>query len=161
MEIERKFLVTSTKFLEASTSKRRIVQGFLNTHPERTVRVRLHGKNAFITVKGIGNSAGTTRFEWEKEIPVIEAEKLLELCEPGIIDKTRYEAKIGNHVFEVDVFHGENEGLTLAEVELAHEDDPFLKPDWLGKEVTGQAQYYNSQLSKNPFKTWKQINNTL
>ena len=155
MEIERKFLTTSTAFIEASVSKKRIVQGFLNTHPERTVRVRLHGNNAFITVKGIGNSTGTTRFEWEKKIPVKDAKKLLELCELGNIDKTRYQVKLENHIFEVDVFHGENEGLILAEVELAHEDEPFLKPNWLGKEVTGQPQYYNSQLSKHPFKTWK------
>lgn len=158
MEIERKFLVTSTKFTEASTTKKRIVQGFLNTHPERTVRVRVYGNNAFITVKGIGNTSGTTRFEWEKEIAVQDAEMLLELCEPGIIDKTRYQVNVGRHIFEVDVFHGENEGLTLAEVELASEDEPFLKPDWLGTEVTGKVQYYNSQLSKNPFKNWKQTN---
>ncbi|MCR9183125.1 MAG: CYTH domain-containing protein [Flavobacteriaceae bacterium] len=155
LEIERKFLVTTEAFKQEAIKKTRIVQGFLNTHPERTVRVRIKGDQGFLTVKGISNKAGTTRTEWETAISVADAEALLELCEPGIIDKTRYEVKAGVHIFEVDVFSGENEGLIVAEVELKSEDESFQKPEWLGKEVTGELKYYNSQLSLNPFKNWK------
>jgi CYTH domain-containing protein len=154
LEIERKFLVTSEAFKQEAFKQTRIVQGFLNTHPERTVRVRIKGDQGFLTVKGISNKAGTIRTEWETAISVVDAEALLLLCEPGIIDKTRYEIKMGNHIFEVDVFSGENEGLIVAEVELNSEEEEFQKPDWLGKEVTGELKYYNSQLSLNPFKNW-------
>lgn len=154
LEIERKFLVTSNAFKQAAFKKTRIVQGFLNTHPERTVRVRIKGNQGFLTVKGISNKAGTIRSEWETEISVEEVEHLLKLCEPGIIDKTRYEIKDGKHIFEVDEFIGENEGLIVAEVELKSEDEEFNKPPWLGEEVTGELKYYNSQLSLNAFKNW-------
>ncbi len=155
LEIERKFLVTSEAFQQEAFKQTRIVQGFLNTHPQRTVRVRIKGNQGFLTVKGISNKAGTIRTEWETEISIVDAEALLLLCEPGIIDKTRYEVIAGNHTFEVDVFSGENEGLIVAEVELNSENEEFLKPLWLGKEVTGDLRYYNSQLSQNPFKNWK------
>ncbi len=155
LEIERKFLVTSDAFKQAAFKKTGIVQGFLNTHPERTVRVRIKGDQGFLTVKGISNKAGTIRTEWETGISVADAEALLNLCEPGIIEKTRYEVKAGNHIFEIDEFSGENEGLIVAEVELKSEDEIFQKPTWLGKEVTGDLKYYNSQLSLNPFKNWK------
>ncbi|PIZ08575.1 MAG: adenylate cyclase, partial [Flavobacteriaceae bacterium CG_4_10_14_0_8_um_filter_34_31] len=151
-EIERKFLVTSEAFKKEAFQKTQIVQGFLNSHPERTVRVRIKGEKGFVTVKGISNKAGTIRTEWEKEIPVLEAEALLVLCEPGVIYKIRYEVKVGNHIFEVDEFLGENEGLTIAEIELKEENETYQKPSWLGLEVTGELKYYNSQLSKNPFK---------
>ena len=105
-------------------------------------------------MKGQSSNDGLSRFEWEKEIAKSEAEALLKLCEPSVIDKIRYEIKQGHHVFEVDVFFGDNEGLIIAEVELAHENDLFEKPKWLGKEVTGDIKYYNSQLSKRPFKDW-------
>ncbi len=154
IEIERKFLVTSNSYIKESFKCTRIIQGFLNTHPERTVRVRLKGKQGFLTVKGLSSEDGLSRFEWEKEISKSDTESLLKLCEKGIIDKLRYEVKIGNHIFEVDEFFGENEGLVIAEVELNSEDEEFEKPEWLGEEVTGQNQYYNSQLSKEPFKTW-------
>jgi adenylate cyclase len=154
IEIERKFLVTSLDFIKEAFKKNRIVQGFLNTHKERTVRVRLKGDNGFITVKGLSDNEGLTRFEWEKEITKDEAEALLKLCETGIIDKTRYEIKIEKHIYEVDVFHGDNEGLMIAELELENEREKFLKPDWLGEEVTGNIKYYNSQLSKQPYKSW-------
>ena len=153
-EIERKFLVTSEAFKNEAHKRTRIVQGFLNTHRERTVRVRIKGDNGYITVKGKPNISGITRFEWEKQISLAEAEELLLLCEPGIIEKTRYEISLGEHTFEVDDFNGENEGLIIAEVELQTENEPFSKPDWLGREVTGETKYYNSQLSKNPYKTW-------
>ena len=153
-EIERKFLVTSDAFKAEAHRHTRIVQGFLNTHPERTVRVRLKGDNGFLTVKGKSSENGLTRFEWETNISKAEAEALLKLCEPGTIDKIRYEVFVGQHLFEVDVFSEENEGLIVAEVELTHEKELFEKPMWLGKEVTGDKRFYNSQLSKNPYKHW-------
>lgn len=152
IEIERKFLVKSDNYKKQAYAKSRIVQGFLNTNPERTVRVRINGENGFLTVKGKSNEKGTTRFEWEKNISIEEAEALLKICEPGTIEKVRYEVKIGKHIFEVDEFSGANEGLIIAEVELESEDEFFEQPDWLGEEVTGQTQYYNSQLSKRSFK---------
>ena len=152
-EIERKFLVAGD-FRPSASSSKRIVQGYLSSAPERTVRVRVAGEKAFITVKGISSASGASRFEWEKEITVPEAEALMELCEPGIIDKVRHLVPVGDHVFEVDEFHGENEGLVVAEVELSAEDESFEKPGWLGEEVTGDARYYNSMLMKNPCKLW-------
>ena len=154
LEIERKFLVKSENFKNHSAQGERIVQGFLNTNPERTVRVRIRGSKGFITVKGISNEKGVSRFEWEKEISVSEADSLLKIVEPGIIDKVRFEVKYGNHIFEIDVFSGENKGLIVAEIELQSEHEAFDKPEWLGEEVTGIEKYYNSQLSKNPFKLW-------
>ncbi|HOC48992.1 MAG TPA: CYTH domain-containing protein [Bacteroidales bacterium] len=152
-EIEKKFLV-SGDFLKESTKATRITQGYLSSVPERTVRVRIKGDKGYITVKGIGSSSGASRYEWEKEIPVVEVEQLLAICEPGVIDKTRHLVASGKHTFEVDVFHGENDGLVLAEVELSSEDEAFVKPAWLGQEVTGDSRYYNSMLMKNPFKRW-------
>lgn len=155
IEIERKFLVTSNAYKEISFKSTRITQGFLNTNKERTVRVRTKGNQGFLTIKGKSNDSGVSRFEWETEISKTEAESLLELCEKGIIDKIRHEVKAGNHIFEVDEFFGDNQGLIIAEVELNSENESFEKPDWLGKEVTGQIQYYNSQLSKQPYIKWK------
>ncbi len=154
IEIERKFLVKSEAYKNEATSKKRIVQGFLNTHPNRTVRVRIKGDKGFLTIKGISNETGTSRFEWEKEIDPKEAEALLNLCEETIIDKTRYEIPIGGFIFEVDEFHKANEGLVIAEIELQGENEEFERPEWLGEEVTGQIKYYNSQLSKQPFGRW-------
>ena len=154
LEIERKFLVLSNDFIKESFTQNRIVQGYLNSNPERTVRIRIKGKKGFLTIKGKGNESGTTRLEWETEIPLEDAEKLLPLCENGVIDKVRYEIKAGKHVFEVDVFSGENEGLIMAEIELQSEDETFEKPVWLGKEVTNDVKYYNAYLSSHPFKSW-------
>jgi len=153
-EIERKFLVTGP-YKPLAVKSTRITQGYLSSVPERTVRVRVKGDKGFITVKGIGNKSGASRYEWEKEIPVEDVRSLLELCEPGVIDKTRYLVKAGPHTFEVDEFYGGNEGLTLAEIELGSENEAFEKPAWLGAEVTGDTRYYNSMLMKNPFKNWK------
>lgn len=153
-EIERKFLVTSDRYKEQAFDQQRIEQGYLNTDSERTVRVRTKGENAFLTIKGPSNEAGLTRFEWEKEIPVDECRQLLKLCEPGIIDKTRFLVKVGEHTFEVDEFYGDNEGLVVAEVELESEDEDFQKPDWLGEDVSHLSKYSNSSLTKNPFKNW-------
>ena len=153
-EIERKFLVKGdfSPFVKKQT---RITQGYLSSVPERTVRVRIKGDHGFLTIKGIGSASGASRFEWEKQITIEEAKDLLELCEPGIIDKTRYIVPEQSGLkFEVDEFYGENGGLTVAEIELPAEDHPFEKPVWLGEEVTGDAKYYNSMLMKNPFKRW-------
>lgn len=154
IEIERKFLVISEAFKNEAFKKTRIIQGFLNTHKERTVRVRLKGDGGFLTVKGESSKDGLSRFEWEKEISKQEAESLLKLCEKGVIDKIRYEVKVGNHIFEIDEFYGDNLGLIMAEVELESVTEDFNKPNWLGKEVTGEVKFYNSQLSKQPYKTW-------
>ena len=154
IEIERKFLFTSDAFKKEAFAQNRIAQGYLSSVPERTVRVRIKGDKGFLTIKGASNETGLSRFEWEKEIPVDEATALLKLCEKGIIDKTRFEVKIGNHIFEVDEFYGENKGLIIAEVELKSETETFEKPVWLGKEVTNDIRYYNSYLSKNPFTNW-------
>jgi CYTH domain-containing protein len=155
VEIERKFLVLSEAYKVEAFKTTRIVQGFLNSHPERTVRVRVKENQGYLTVKGLTSSDGVTRFEWEKEIAKTDAEALLTLCEKGIIDKIRYEVKVGNHIYEVDEFFGENEGLVIAEIELQHINEPFEKPSWLGMEVTNQIKYYNSQLAKHPYKIWK------
>jgi adenylate cyclase len=152
-EIERKFLVKG-EFKKFAAKQTRITQGYLSSVPERTVRVRVKGDKGFITIKGIGNAAGASRYEWEKEIPVAEVNELLKICEPGVIDKTRYNVPVGKFTFEVDEFYGENEGLTVAEVELKSESDVFEKPEWLGVEVTGDVKYYNSMLMKNPFTKW-------
>lgn len=153
-EIERKFLVNGD-FKSDAFKATRITQGYLSSVPERTVRVRVKGDKGFITIKGIGNASGASRFEWEKEIPVEDVKALLEICEPGVIDKTRYLVKAGEHTYEVDEFYGDNEGLTVSEVELSDENEAFDKPSWLGEEVTGDAKYYNSMLMKNPYKNWK------
>ena len=154
IEIERKFLVTSEDFKKEAFAQNRIAQGYLSSVPERTVRVRIKGHKGFLTIKGVSNQSGMSRFEWEKEIPIDEAQKLLSICEKGVIDKTRFEVKIDNHVFEVDEFYGDNQGLIVAEIELSSENEKFEKPHWLGKEVTNDSRYYNSTLSKNPFITW-------
>lgn len=152
-EIERKFLVKGD-FKDQAIKKTRIVQGYLSSIPERTVRVRIKGDKGYITIKGIGSTSGASRYEWEKEIPVNEVEELLKICEPGVIDKTRYHVKIDNYTFEVDEFYGENEGLIIAELELSSETETFPKPEWLAEEVTGNTKYYNSMLMKNPFTKW-------
>lgn len=155
-EIEKKFLIREDCRQEAFDAIR-ITQGYLSSAPERTVRVRVKGGRGFITVKGKGSASGASRFEWEKEIPVDDARALLELAEPGVIDKTRYLVRNtdGVHVWEVDEFYGDNAGLTIAEIELSDENEPFDKPDWLGDEVTSDPRYYNAMLVKNPYENWK------
>lgn len=154
LEIERKFLVTSDCYKALSHNATRITQAYIGTVPGRTVRIRIRGDVGYITIKGNSSSDGLTRYEWEKEIPVGEAQELLELCEKGAIDKTRYLVDFGGHTFEVDEFHGCNEGLVMAEIELDSPDEPFSKPDWLGEEVTGDPRYYNKYLSRHPFTEW-------
>ena len=153
-EIERKFLVAGDFRGEVSGASH-IVQGYLSTTPGRSVRVRLRDEQGWITVKG--PMRGLTRIEWEKEIPAGEAQLLLSLCEPGVIDKTRHLVPAPDgHVWEVDEFHGDNAGLLVADVELVSEDEAFCRPAWLGEEVTGDRRYYNSSLTKRPYKDWKE-----
>lgn len=152
-EIERKFLVAGD-FKSQAHAQSRIVQGYISSACGRTVRVRIRDGKGYLTIKGASNASGTSRYEWEKELPLAEAEALMKLCEPGIIDKTRYLVHSGVHTFEVDEFYGENEGLVVAEVELSSEDEAFVKPPFIGREVTGDIRYYNSQLMKKPYRTW-------
>lgn len=154
LEIERKFLVRGD-FRPFSTSRSRIVQGYLCADGHRTVRVRLRGEVGYLTIKGPSFKGGLSRYEFEKEITPDEALSLLRIALPGVIDKERWLVPVGNHLFEVDEFHGDNEGLIIAEVELSAEDEAFERPEWLGEEVTGQSRYYNSALTQHPFKDWE------
>ena len=152
-EIERKFLVIGD-FKSQAFEQSRVVQGYISSARGRTVRVRIRNGRGYLTIKGAANESGTSRYEWEKELSLHEAEELMKLCEPGVIDKTRYLVRSGEHIFEVDEFYGENEGLIVAEVELNAEDEAFVKPSFIGQEVTGDVRYYNSQLMKKPYTTW-------
>ena len=153
-EIERKFLVKNNSYKAMAFASSRIVQGYICSGRGRTVRVRIRGQKGYLTIKGPADAQGLGRYEWEKEISLEEAQELMKLCEPGMIDKTRYLVQLGKHVFEVDEFYGENEGLTIAEVELSAKDESYEKPDFIGDEVTGDVRYYNSFLMKNPFSQW-------
>ncbi|WP_321333710.1 CYTH domain-containing protein [uncultured Bacteroides sp.] len=152
-EIERKFLVNG-EFKSLAYAESHIVQGYISSARGRTVRVRIRDNKGYLTIKGASNASGTSRYEWEKELPIDEAQELMKLCEPGIIDKTRYLVAYGGHLFEVDEFYGANEGLIVAEIELNAEDEAFEKPPFIGQEVTGEVRYYNSQLMKHPFSSW-------
>ena len=151
-EIERKFLVVG-EYKNLAHSVMHLVQGYIASG-RRTVRVRISDDRAWLTIKGPSHDGGLSRFEWEKEIEAHEAMELLPLCEGALIDKHRYLVKAGKHTFEVDEFHGDNEGLTIAEVELSSIDEEFIRPEWLGAEVTGIKRYYNSHLRANPYKEW-------
>lgn len=151
-EIERKFLVTDDSWHLCSPLGVRIAQGYLSQDPDRTVRIRLAGENAWITVKG--RTMGITRAEFEYPIPAADARDLLEMCLPSVIDKTRHRIEHHGHVWEVDVFHGANEGLVIAEVELEHEDANPELPPWLGEEVSDDARYFNMNLAQRPFRTF-------
>lgn len=155
LEIERKFLVAG-EYKSFATSSERITQGYLSSASGRTVRVRIRGDRGWLTIKGPSKDGGLSRFEWEMEIPLSDARALLEICEPGVIDKTRWLVPAGDgiHTWEVDEFHGENAGLVVAEIELRSEADAFERPSWLGPEVTGDRRYYNSMLTLHPFCTW-------
>lgn len=154
LEIERKFLVKDDCYKERAYSSSRIAQGYICSGRGRTVRVRIRDGKGYLTIKGPADVKGLGRYEWEKEIPLQEAQELMKLCEPGMIDKTRYLVRSGKHVFEVDEFYGENEGLVVAEVELDSEEEAYEKPDFVGEEVTGDVRYYNSFLMKFPYKSW-------
>ena len=155
LEIERKFLVVNDSYKQMAYSFSRITQGYICSARGRTVRVRIRDGKGYLTIKGPAEEGGLSRYEWEKEISLVEAEELMKLCEPGMIDKTRYLVQSGNHTFEVDEFYGDNEGLVVAEVELKCENEPFEKLSFIGKEVTGDVKYYNSYLMKSPYKNWE------
>lgn len=153
LEIERKFLVhKSMDWKHYATSSSHIQQGYFAA--VNTVRVRIRDDKAYLTIKGPSRDGGMTRYEFEKEITLDEAHHLMDLCEPGVIDKHRYLVPVGWHTFEVDEFHGDNDGLVIAEVELRSQDDTFRRPPFLGREVTGQRQYYNASLRRYPYKDW-------
>lgn len=178
LEIERKFLVKKGgAYRRAAFSSSRIVQGYIPCD-NATVRIRLRQQDpitqppspvtrppspnptpitdqAFLTIKGKSIDGGLSRYEFEKEITTDEARQLLKLCRGGVIDKRRYLVRSGEHVFEVDEFYGDNEGLVMAEVELQSEDQPYEKPDFIGPEVTGDHRFYNKQMLRNPFKLWR------
>jgi CYTH domain-containing protein len=154
METERKFLVRDNSFMEEAYSAKRIVQGYICADAERSVRVRIRGEEGFLTIKSASNERGWSRYEFEQPVDLKEAEELMKLCLPGRIDKVRYYVKAGSHTWEVDVFHGENEGLVVAEIELESEADVFELPSWVDKEVSGKPQYYNSMLAAHPYSTW-------
>lgn len=153
VEIERKFLVQGD-YKSLAVSHSRIRQGYICSSRGRTVRVRLRDDKGYLTIKGPSLNGGLSRYEFEKEISVDEALSLLCLCEPGMVDKNRWLVPVGKHVFEVDEFFGDNEGLVVAEVELAEETEDFERPAFLGMEVTGDRRYYNSSLRSNPYKKW-------
>ena len=153
-EIERKFLVLDDSFKHEAFSKSHIQQGYLCSERGRTVRVRIRDERAYLTIKGPSENGGLSRYEFEYEIPLEDARQMMQFCEPGIIDNTRWLVKSGKHTFEVDEFFGDNEGLVVAEVELAHEEEPYEKPHFIGKEVTGDRRYYNSCLCVKPFNKW-------
>ena len=154
LEIERKFLVCGEGYKQQAFHHSRIKQGYISSRRGATVRVRLRDGQGFLTIKGPSDAKGMSRYEFEKEISAKEAAHLFELCEPGIIDKTRYLVRAGNHTFEVDEFYGDNEGLVMAEVELQSETETFEKPSFIGQEVTGDRRYYNSHLREYPYSQW-------
>lgn len=153
LEIERKFLV-HPKLWDAliKPKGKRIIQSYLSFTPERTVRVRVKDTSAFITIKG--KTEGISRLEYEYPIPVSDAQDMIEQLQLDSINKIRYNIPIDNHIWEVDVFFGENNGLILAEIELESEDEPFTIPNWISKEVSDDSRYYNSNLLQNPISTW-------
>ena len=155
-EIERKYLVLDDSFKREAFSKSHIQQGYICSERGRIVRVRIRDSRAYITIKGPSLNGGLSRYEFEQEIPLVDAEQLMQLCEPGIIDKTRWLVKSGDHTFEVDEFHGDNDGLIVAEVELKSADETPVIPHFIGKEVTGDRRYYNSQLRQHPYCHWSQ-----
>ena len=155
LEIERKFLVVGDSYKRMASSSSRIMQGYICSERGRTVRVRLRGGRGFLTIKGPSADGGLSRYEFEKEITPAEAGQLFALCEPGAIDKTRWLVPCGAHTFEVDEFHGDNDGLVVAEVELRSADEPFERPAWLGREVTGDRRYYNAHLVGEPYRLWR------
>lgn len=153
-EIERKFLVKNDSYKRMAYRSYAIRQGYICSERGRTVRIRIRDDKGFLTIKGPSDAAGISRYEWERELPLAEAEELMRLCLPGMIDKTRFLVRCGDHIFEVDEFYGDNEGLVVAEVELTSEDEAFEHPSFLGDEVTGQRKYYNSSLMAEPYKNW-------
>ena len=154
IEIERKFLVTNDSYKALAFRSDRIAQGYICREGGNSARVRVRGDKGYITIKGPSRDGGLSRYEWEKEIPVNEALELLKICNDAIIDKVRHLVEYGGHTFEVDEFFGDNEGLVVAEVELDSVEEHFEKPGFIGEEVTGDKRYYNSRLTRFPYKSW-------
>ncbi len=154
VEIERKFLVTG-EYKSLAYAHSHIEQGYFDTAPGRTVRVRIRDDKAFLTIKGPSNKEGLSRYEFETEVPLEDGRQMMRLCRPGRINKNRWLIKNGSHTIEVDEFFGDNEGLVMAEIELGSEEEEYVKPDFLGKEVTGDRRYYNSHLMRYPYLLWK------
>ena len=152
LEIERKFLLKNNNWKKAVRNQFAIKQGYLNDDPNRTVRVRIKGSKGILTIKG--KTVNATRAEYEYEIPLSDAQELINLCEKPIIDKTRYIVDYQNKTWEIDIFYGENDGLILAEIELDSEQEEFDLPEWAGQEVTTDSRYYNSNLAKKPISKW-------
>ena len=147
IETERKFLVTNSDYKKQYSSKEKITQAYLSKDPKRSVRIRVNNRKGWITIKGESDKKGLSRMEWEREIPLKTAKKLLKICLPNPINKIRYKIQLNNNItIEVDEFLGHNKGLVLAEIELISKDQSFEKPDWLGKEVTGIKKFYNSMM---------------
>ncbi len=154
IEIERKYLVHDTSYRAMATSSNHIAQGYLSQDPDRTVRVRIKNNCGYLTIKDRPNKNGWSRYEFEKEITLAEAQELIKMCIPPVIEKTRYNVPYKGIVVEVDEFHGDNDGLIVAEIELEQEDQVFETPAFITQEVTGDVRYYNVQLAKNPYKLW-------
>ncbi|WP_124979220.1 CYTH domain-containing protein [Nonlabens xiamenensis] len=156
IEIERKFLLKDPGILRDLEGSR-VIQGYLSSDPDRAVRIRIIGDQGLLTIKGASSEDGLSRYEWERNIGVKDAQELLKLSLPGGIDKTRYKIKVDAHTWEVDAFHGPNEGLFLAEIELNSTTEKFVRPDWLGEEVTGQRRFYNAYINSKPYCTWENL----
>ena len=154
LEIERKFLVADDSYKSLATSSSHIKQGYICNERGRTVRVRLRDERAYLTIKGPSHDDGLSRYEFEQEISLADAEQLFHLCVSGVIDKRRYLVPVGRHTFEIDEFYGANAGLVVAEVELSTTKESFERPSFLAEEVTGDRRYYNSMLSMKPFSLW-------
>lgn len=154
-ETERKFLLKDDSWKEGATGTA-YKQGYLTSTKERTVRIRIAGTKGLITIKGPAMEGSLTRPEYEYEIPLTDAQELFDtLCEPGKIEKTRHKIPFEGHVWEVDVFHGANEGLVMSEVELQDEHENVILPPWIGQEVSDDPRYFNGRLAKEPYTTWK------
>jgi CYTH domain-containing protein len=153
-ETERKFLVTDMSFLGEAFRSQHIVQGYICADAERSVRVRICGDNGFLTIKSASDERGWSRYEFEQQVALEEAAELMKLCLPGRIDKVRHYVRVGDRVWEVDVFSGANEGLIVAEIELESVAAVFERPSWVGEEVSGDTKYYNMMLSQYPYSEW-------
>lgn len=154
-EIERKFLVISPSYKEMAHRSWLIRQGYICAQSGKTVRIRIKGDKAYLTIKGPSGQGGLSRFEWETEVSIHEADELFRLCEGPTIEKTRHLVEYEGHLFEIDEFHGDNEGLVIAEVELKKETEEIQIPPFIGEEVTGKVSYYNSNLARHPYKLWE------
>lgn len=155
-EIERKFLVEGDAYRALAFDSSHISQGYISSGNGRTVRVRIRDERGYLTIKGPSADGGLSRYEFETEIALADARDLLALCEPGVIEKTRFLIRAADgHVFEVDEFYGDNAGLVMAEIELQTPEESFEKPDFIGQEVTGDRRYYNSHLRRYPYRLWR------